>query len=128
MLIHRSVFDRVGYIDEDMFMYCDDTDFCARVNETDIKFLYVPQAFMWHKVSSSGGGMDSKVQVYYCTRNKLYYMRKYKDRLQFPARLFTYTKFLAKFLLSPVYKKNDRYIWKACVDYAKGRMGRCDTL
>lgn len=128
MLIHRSVFQQVGYIDEDIFMYCDDTDFCTRVIAAHIKMLYLPQSIMWHKVSSSGGGMDSKVQVYYVVRNKLYYMRKYKDRIPFVAYLYTHTKFLAKFLLSPVYKKNDKYILKAYLDFIKGRMGRCDTL
>lgn len=128
MLIHKSVFERVGLIDETVFMYFDDTDFCARVNSAGIKILYVPKSIMWHKVSSAGGGSDSKIQVYYMTRNKLYYMHKHKDELVFPARLFTYTKFIIKFLISPIYKKNDRYIMRAWRDYKKGNMGRCDTL
>ncbi len=110
-------------------MYFDDTDLCVRLNENGYKILYVPSAFMWHKVSSSGGGMDSKVYVYYNFRNKFYFMNKYKERLQFPARIFyLYKKLLAKFILSPVYKKNDKYIYKAWVDYKHGRMGRCDNL
>lgn len=128
MLIHKNVFAKIGYIDETVFMYFDDTDLCVRMNDAGFKILYVPSACLWHKVSSSGGGMDSKVYVYYNFRNKFYFMDKYKDRLQFPARLFTYTKLLAKFLLSPVYKKNDKYILKAWIDYRHGRMGRCDDL
>ena len=128
MLIHKDVFEKVGFIDETVFMYFDDTDFCARVNAAGIKILYVPKSIMWHKVSSAGGGSDSKVQVYYMTRNKLYYMNKHKKELKFPARLFTYSKFIAKFLISPVYKKNHKYIMKAWGDYKKGRMGRCDDL
>lgn len=128
MLIHRNVFDKIGYIDETVFMYFDDTDLCVRINDAGYKILYVPTALMWHKVSSSGGGMDSKVYVYYNFRNKFYFMDKYKDRLEFPARLFTCTKLLAKFLLSPVYKKNDKYIMKAWLDYRHGKMGRCDDL
>lgn len=128
MLIHRKVFERIGFIDETVFMYFDDTDFCARANKAEIKILYVPQAVMWHKVSSAGGGADSKVQVYYMTRNKLYYMNKHREELKFPARIFTYSKFLVKYLISPFYKKNDRYIMKAWKDYRNGKMGRCDTL
>lgn len=128
MLIHRDIISKVGYIDETVFMYFDDTDLCVRLNDAGYKILYVPSAVMWHKVSSSGGGMDSKVYVYYNFRNKFYFMKKYKDRLEFPARIFTYTKLLAKFILSPVYKKNDKYILKAWLDYRQGRMGRCDNL
>lgn len=128
MLIHRAVFEKIGYIDETVFMYFDDTDLCVRMNDAGFKIKYVPTALMWHKVSSSGGGMDSKVYVYYNFRNKFYFMEKYKDRLVFPAKLFTYTKLLAKFVLSPVYKKNDKFILKAWKDYKAGRMGRCDDL
>lgn len=128
MLIHKNIFEKIGYIDETVFMYFDDTDLCVRLNDAGYKIMYIPTAYMWHKVSSSGGGMDSKVYVYYNFRNKFYFMNKYKDRLQFPARLFTYTKLLAKLLLSPVYKKNDKYILKAWWDYRIGKMGRCDNL
>lgn len=128
MLIHRNVFEKIGYIDETVFMYFDDTDLCVRINDAGYQIKYIPSARMWHKVSSSGGGMDSKVYVYYNFRNKFYFMNKYKNRLQFPARIFTYTKLLAKFVLSPVYKKNDKYILKAWLDYKKGLMGRCDNL
>ena len=128
MLIHRNVFEKIGPIDETVFMYFDDTDLCVRMYDAGYQIKYVPTAFMWHKVSSSGGGMDSKVYVYYNFRNKFYFMEKYKDRLVFPARIFTYTKLFAKFILSPVYKKNDRYIKKAWEDYRAGKMGRCDNL
>ncbi len=128
MLIHRDVFSKIGYIDETVFMYFDDTDLCVRMNDAGYKIKYIPSAFMWHKVSSSGGGMDSKVYVYYNFRNKFYFMNKYKNRLQSPAKLFTYAKLLAKFILSPLYKQNDKYIFKAWLDYKSGKMGRCDNL
>lgn len=128
MLMHRDVFGEIGYVDETFFMYFDDTDLCVRINQAGFKILYVPSAYMWHKVSSSGGGMDSKVYVYYNFRNKFYFMKKYKNKLVFPAKLFTFVKLTAKFLLSPVYKENDKYIWKAWRDYRKGNMGRCDNL
>lgn len=128
MLIHREILAKLGPIDEEVFMYFDDTDLCARAVDAGIKILYVPSAILWHKVSSAGGGSDSKIQVYYMTRNKLYYMDKHRDKLVFPARLFTYSKFLVKYLISPVYKHNDKYIMRAWKDYRQGKMGRCDTL
>lgn len=128
MLVHKSVFEQIGLFDEQVFMYFDDTDFCARMNRENFRILYVPSAFMWHKVSSAGGGQDSKIQVYYMTRNKLYYMEKHKDQLVFPAKWYTFFKFAAKFILSPVYKHNDKYILKAWKDYRNGLMGRCDNL
>lgn len=128
MLIHRNVIEKIGFEDEILFMYFDDTDLCVRMTDAGFIIRYIPAAKMWHKVSSSGGGMDSKVYVYYNFRNKFYFMDKYKGRLRFPARIFTYTKLSAKYILSPIYKKNDKYILKAWRDYKNGRMGRCDNL
>ena len=124
MLIHRDVIARVGYEDEAVFMYFDDTDMCVRIIEAGIEIRYVPTAEMWHKVSSSSGGMDSRVYVYYMTRNKLYFMNKHRDKLKLSARCYTYIKMAAKYILSPVYKKNDRYILTAMRDYRIGKMGR----
>lgn len=128
MLIHKEVFEKIGLIEEDYFMYYDDTDLCVRILDSGFTILYVPSSFMWHKVSSSGGGMDSKTFVYYNTRNKFYFMKNYKSRIKFPARLYTFTKLSIKFLISPFYKKNDKYILKAWKDYKKGVTGRCDSL
>lgn len=123
MLIHRSIFEQIGLIDETVFMYFDDTDFCVRLIDEGYTILFVPDAKMWHKVSGSAGA-DSKIQVYYNTRNKFYFMKKYKDRLKLSAYFFTYSKLLVKFLISPIYKKNDRYIARAYYDFRKGIMGR----
>lgn len=128
MLIHKEVFNKIGFEDELTFMYFDDTDLCVRITDGGFSIKYVPTAKLWHKVSSSGGGMDSKYYVYYNFRNKFYFMHKYQQRLIFPAVICTYLKLATKFLISPIYKKNDKYILKAWLDYKKGRMGRNDSL
>jgi len=124
MLLHNSIFDRVGMIDEKLFMYYDDADLCVKLNDAGIAIRYVPAARMWHKVSSSTGGEHSKLCVYYQNRNQLYFMHKYKKRLRFPAYLFVLCKAAAKVVLSPVRHRNDRYIVNAYIDYLKGKMGK----
>jgi Predicted glycosyltransferases len=126
MLIHNRIFERIGMIDEKMFMYYDDTDLCARMQENGIRLLYVPTAKMWHKVSSSSGGENSKLNVYYMFRNQLYFMKKHKNMLIFPARLYALSRAGAKYLLSPFRCKNDKYILEAYKDYFVGKMGRKD--
>lgn len=128
MLVHKNVFEKIGYEDETLFMYFDDTDLCVRMTEAGYTIKYIPDAKLWHKVSSSSGGVESKVFVYYNYRNKLYFMDKYKYKLKFPARIYAYTKLFAKYLLSPIHKKNDKYILKAWIDYKQGKMGKCADL
>lgn len=83
LLIHKEIFENIGLMDENYFMYYDDTDFVVRANEYGYKIWYESKAKLWHKVSSSSGGADSKISVYYGTRNRLYFINKfYKFKLK----------------------------------------------
>jgi GT2 family glycosyltransferase len=76
MLIDRSVFEKVGYMDEKYFAYYDDTDFVLRAGMKGLFIYYEPSVYILHKVSFSSGGDDSPFYIYYSNRNKLYFIRK----------------------------------------------------
>lgn len=83
MLIDRTLFDRIGFMDESYFVYCDDADFVWRATKTgEEKLLYLPQSIVWHKESFSTGGKLSDFSVYYVTRNRVYFAHKHFNRLQ----------------------------------------------
>lgn len=127
MMIHKSVFNTVGYIDESTFMYYDDTDFCVRLIDNGINIKYVPDAFMWHKVSSSSGGMQSKIGVYYNNRNQLYFMKKYSDKIGLVDKSMIVIKGIIKGLIAPLRKRpNEKYILTAYKDFLFNKMGRKD--
>ena len=128
MLIPMHVFDVVGGIDENYFMYYDDTDFCLRLMKKRIEMLYIPKAIMWHKVSSSTGGEDSPLSVYYNTRNRFYYIKKHQDVMPKTVLLYSWVSNVVQYILSPIRCKNDKYILPALKDYVKGNMGRKDGL
>lgn len=128
MLIPTQVFDVVGKMDENYFMYYDDTDFCLRLLKKKIKMLYIPNAIMWHKVSSSTGGEDSPLSVYYNTRNRFYYIRKNKDMMPRTVLVYSWLSNIVQLIISPIRCKNDKYIYPALKDYVKGNMGRKDGL
>lgn len=76
MLIHRSVFEKIGLMDEKYFVYHDDTDFVWRANQAGFRIYYWPDGCIRHKVSSSTGGALSSFSTYYCERNRIYFIRK----------------------------------------------------
>lgn len=76
MLIHSSVFRRIGLMDETYFVYNDDNDFCLRAKQAGIRLAYTPRTRLFHKVSSLTGGKLSDFSIYYGTRNRAYYVRK----------------------------------------------------
>lgn len=76
MLLDSKVFEEVGRMDEQYFVYYDDTDFVWRMNIRGIRVRYLPIAVVLHKVSSSTGGRNSPFSVYYTNRNRVYFIRK----------------------------------------------------
>jgi GT2 family glycosyltransferase len=77
MLIHRSVFDEVGLMDESYFVYFDDTDFCWRLREHGVTIGYTSSTTLVHKVGGSTGGRNSPFTARITARNRLYFLRKH---------------------------------------------------
>jgi len=87
MMIAAEVFGRVGRMDEQFFVYYDDTDFVWRMARAGIRIRYVPESVVLHKVSTSTGGERSPFTVYYANRNRIYFIRKNLHGLQALAAL-----------------------------------------
>ena len=75
LLVRRSVFDCIGMMDSRYFVYSDDADFLYRCLKLGLALWYVPDAKLWHKVNSLTGN-TSDFTAHYCTRNRIYFIRK----------------------------------------------------
>lgn len=53
MVAKKTVLEQAGWFDEDYFCYHEETDLCWRVRLIGYKVLYVPDAVVYHQVSSS---------------------------------------------------------------------------
>ncbi len=54
-LTRKSVLDKVGYFDEDYFMYAEDIDLCYRIKKAGLKIMYLPMYQIIHKKGISSG-------------------------------------------------------------------------
>lgn len=79
MCIPISVIKRVGLLDEIYFLYEEDMDYCYRLQNEGVKLFYIPDAILYHKVSSSTTKMNhmSGTTQYYMVRNKFFFIKKY---------------------------------------------------
>lgn len=80
MMIKKEVFDTVGLLPEEYFMYFEDVDFCVKVSEAGYKLGICTESVVLHKVSAASGGEDSPFSIEWMTRNRLIFMNKYKKK------------------------------------------------
>lgn len=76
VLIKRSVFKKIGLLNEKYFLYWEDGDFSVRARQAGFKLVYQPLSYLWHKNSGSSGA-GSQLHDYYLTRNRLLFGFKY---------------------------------------------------
>ncbi|MDJ0601647.1 MAG: glycosyltransferase family 2 protein [Crocosphaera sp.] len=61
MIIRREVFETIGLLDEDYFMYFEEVDFCLRANKAGWPCWYVPESRVIHFVGQSSGVTNTKI-------------------------------------------------------------------
>jgi GT2 family glycosyltransferase len=76
LLVRREVIERIGLLDEGMFLYFEDTDWGVRARRGGWRLIYAPRSVVLHKASASMGGMGSPRMLYYLARNLLYFIRR----------------------------------------------------
>jgi hypothetical protein len=121
MLVKREVFEKIGLLSEDYFMYFEDVDFCVKVKNAGFVIWYNSEAVIYHKVGLSSGGEESSFSIEWCTRNRLLFMDKYKNNVNkfslILSKIFFYgTRFIRCFQYTLKNKKDKA---KAIIDGIK---------
>jgi GT2 family glycosyltransferase len=68
-------------LDEDYFLYCEDTDLCYRVRQAGGRIYYVHDAVFVHHLGASGEPQRAQMVIYY-NRGKERYFRKFHGAWQ----------------------------------------------
>lgn len=75
VIYKRKMLDDIGFLDEDFFLNHEDTDLNLRAWLAGWKCLFVPEAIVEHRVSTTIGKL-SETSVYYFSRNSLWVWAK----------------------------------------------------
>lgn len=82
MMVKREVIDKIGAFPEKFFIYYEEMDWSARINNAGFKIYYQAKGLIYHKESVTMG-KQSAIKVYYHTRNRILYMRRNTKFFQF---------------------------------------------
>jgi len=76
MMLKTAAVEKVGFMTEDYFLYFEDTDYVQRFLQAGYKAAYVPKAEVLHSASTTVG-FQSEMYVYYFSRNRIWFMRRW---------------------------------------------------
>lgn len=80
LLVRRDAAERIGFLDEDFFVYGDEVDFCKRLSDAGGHTLYVPGARAYHREGLSHGA-SARRRIVEFHRGRDLYMRKHHGRV-----------------------------------------------
>lgn len=124
-LLRSEVLRKIGYFKEDLIFYSEDADLCYRFHEAGYKVLFIPDAKMWHKTSTTLA-KNRPVQLHYSTRNGLYLIQRHRIGW-YPLSLWVHLWLVSPFkmLLFAVIgrPKNSLGIWRGIRDWRRGKYG-----
>jgi GT2 family glycosyltransferase len=81
MLVPRQVFETVGLLSPDYFLYFEDNDFCLRARQFGFSCVVAAQAKVYHQEGATTGRQRPLVTYYY-QRNRLYLAQQFFSPLQ----------------------------------------------
>lgn len=80
ILAKKEMLNIIGLLDPVYFAYWEDNDWCKRGYAAGYRSFFAPMAKIWHKTSASNIGT---MNLYYMTRNRLWFMKKNASNLQY---------------------------------------------
>lgn len=125
LFIPSKVIKKVGYLTDDYFLYYEDTDYCMRIREKGFNIIYEPTAILYHKESASTGGNLSKLYIYYNTRNRLIFNKRFNKKNKIIYMTYFYITRLIKCALWAMKGRMDliKVTFLAISDYKKNING-----
>ena len=81
MIVRREAMERVGLLDEDYFLFLEETDWCYRMKKAGWKVYHLPQAEIYHFQGKSAETEKKKAKVEYY-RSRYHFFKKNRGDFQ----------------------------------------------
>ncbi len=81
MLVRREAVDQVGLLDEDYFLFLEETDWCFRMKRGGWKIYHIPQAEIIHFQGKSAGKETALAKIEYY-RSRYLFFKKHRGFFQ----------------------------------------------
>ncbi|MBI1757530.1 MAG: glycosyltransferase family 2 protein [Fimbriimonas ginsengisoli] len=90
MFVSGEMMARVGLMDPEYFMFCEDVDWCYRCHEAGLKVVYLPGAVVTHAIGRSTDKAPNRMIDRFHRSMFRFYRRNMLPKLPWPVRPFAY--------------------------------------
>ena len=90
VFVTQEAMERVGFLDPNYYMYCEDVDWCYRINKAGFKVMYVPQARVMHAIGRSTDQAAKKMLLRFHASMLRFYRVNMLPEVFWPLRPFAY--------------------------------------
>lgn len=82
MMVSKDVFDLVNGFDDNIFLYFEDKDLCARIKKINKKIIYYPETSVIHLIGGSSSKTSKALIRKIYRKSQKYYYTKHLGKLQ----------------------------------------------
>lgn len=79
ILVRSDLLPEIGLLQEDFFMYWEDTEWCFRAKRIGFKLALSPDSIVWH--AKGGTTRNFPIMAFYSARNCLRFIREYFPKM-----------------------------------------------
>jgi GT2 family glycosyltransferase len=103
LFVKKALVDAIGYLDEQLFLYYEDADYCVRARQAGFESLVVSKALVWHSEESK----TNPRKTYFLVYSGLLFFRKHTPCILRPYIALYGTIRRVKNLFDRLFCKND---------------------
>jgi GT2 family glycosyltransferase len=90
MMVRHDVVDKIGLLDEDIFMFGEDVDWCWRVKQAKWRVIYMPEAVAYHTHGASSRMRPVGATINFHKGMEIFYRKHLAQKYWAPFNLLVY--------------------------------------
>ena len=114
LLISKTVLEKVGFLDEDFFMYGEDLDWCWRTKAAGFKVVYAPLTSVKHYKGSSSKKLPGKALYEFHRAMQIFYNKHYRQNYNFLINFLVVSGIWLRYIVKATFNslKKEKYVSK----------------
>ncbi|OYR78331.1 glycosyltransferase family 2 protein [Halorubrum ezzemoulense] len=127
VMIDRNVYDEIGLLPEEYFLYFEDVEYCTKVLDDGFQIITDTQVNVNHDESASSGGRTSPTASYYTARNYQLFIQRHWDRVNRVMALMFYLWWITLLTCYRLLQKDWKStiaLWTGMFDGVQGHTGK----